>query len=213
MIEFRFCGIRIRFCFGFFAVTALMLAEGDRTPLAVLMLCLLHEGGHFLFMKLFGLKTAMIQFYGGGIKITSTRPPEQLGFIRELLVLSGGCAANFLYFLMTLLLSHSGGELLLSGYISLALGLFSALPFSTLDGGRILSAVVSRFGSMDDEYRLERIMKITDICGGAALAALFAMRGSFNFTLPLTLAFIIGGSLADSEFVRFGRRRRVDRSA
>lgn len=131
MIEVVYRGIRIQLCFSFFAVAAAsVLISGDISP--ALAACLLHESGHIAAMLLCRAKPRRIVFYGAGIMLVPCR--ELLPARYELMILSAGCAVNFLLFLTdTLLYGHIG----VFGLTNLLLAIFNMLPCPALDGGRI----------------------------------------------------------------------------
>lgn len=184
-------GIKFRFTFGFFAVWAiLIIGYGSSETAAITMIsCLLHELGHIGAMKLSGVKVRRLVFYSGGIALTSDPPTEYTDIRREIMILSAGCAVNMMIFAA----AYFSGSTLWA-LVNLSLALFNLLPFSPLDGGRIIKALASHICPTADICGAQ---KIFDIIFGTAAAAFFIARGNINFTLPLTLALIILEGIAD----------------
>lgn len=190
--EFMLRGIKIRFTFGFFAVWAiLIMCCSGRAAETALLSCLLHETGHIIAMGLMRIKVRRLIFYSGGIALSSSPPVECMDPWREIAVLSAGCAVNTVVFLTALAVGDR-----LTALINLALILFNMLPFSALDGGRIIKALTVRFFPAAD---IDGAQRICDLILGIAAAVFFILRGNVNFTLPLTLAMIILESLTEKQ--------------
>jgi Zn-dependent protease len=121
-------------------------AEGLLLVLAVFGCVLLHEFGHALMARKYGIETADITLYPIGGVARLERMPRSPG--AELLIALAGPAVNFalaagLWSLTVL----SGGlvgwwavELL---WVNLALGLFNLIPAFPMDGGRVFRALLS----------------------------------------------------------------------
>lgn len=129
MIELRFYGVRIRVCFGFLFINALMTLLSGNIAVLALCACLLHELGHMAVMKLFGQKIYSITFYGAGVKI-SPKKGMMLTKWREAAVLCAGCGVNALLFMLFGCSPF--------GLINLFLCVFNMLPAGGLDGGQLL---------------------------------------------------------------------------
>ncbi|MCI5752723.1 MAG: site-2 protease family protein [Oscillospiraceae bacterium] len=129
MIELRFYGVRIRVCFGFLFINALMTLFSGNIAVLALCACLLHELGHMAVMKLFGQKIYSVTFYGAGVKI-SPKKGTILTKWREAAVLCAGCGVNALLFMLFGCSPF--------GLINLFLCVFNMLPAGGLDGGRLL---------------------------------------------------------------------------
>lgn len=129
MIELRFYGVRIRVCFGFLFINALMTLISGNIAVLALCACLLHELGHMTVMKLFGQKIYSVTFYGAGVKI-SPKKGTILTKWREAAVLCAGCGVNALLFMIFGCSPF--------GLINLFLCVFNMLPAGGLDGGRLL---------------------------------------------------------------------------
>lgn len=164
MIELNLYGTRFRICFSFFAVTAFMGAVSqDGAAIYGLIACLLHECGHYLLMKLYGVHIKGVTLYGAGIMII----PEKrriLSLFKEITVLLAGCTVNFLLFLIF-------GETPF-GYVNLFLCIFNLIPSGHLDGGRLLSMLLSAIIPCN-ERNVINICRVTG-CISALLLPLWA---------------------------------------
>lgn len=188
--ELSFHGIKIRFTFGFFAVWAILIMCGSGKAAEITLIsCLLHEAGHIIAMRLMKIKVRRLIFYSGGIMLTSSPPIECTGSLEEIIILSAGCIVNICVAAAAFSLGNR-----LWGLINLALALFNMLPFSALDGGRIIRAAAVRMFPAAD---IDGAGRVCDIVLGIAAAAFFMSKGNVNFTLPLTLGMIILESLTE----------------
>lgn len=159
----------------------------SRTAALAFICCLLHEAGHIGAMALFGIKAAALTFYGGGIAMKSSPPAAFTGTAAEICVLLGGCAVNFALYALG---SFTGNELF--AYTNLALGLFNLLPFSSLDGGRIINTLC---GELAPGLDIDGVQSFIDILFGIPIAVFLIFSGNAGFSLPLTMALIIIESL------------------
>ncbi|MET7030381.1 site-2 protease family protein [Sediminicola luteus] len=181
----------------------------------ILFLCVvLHELGHALTAKRFGVGTKKITLLPiGGVALLE-KIPEKPG--QELLVALAGPAVNvviaillsfFIPFENYLGMDPSGLEEFLdtSGFQSLLLFLFLAnlmlvffnmIPAFPMDGGRVLRALLA--------FKLGRV-KATEIASGLGqvLAVLFFMLGIFfNPFLILIALFIFVGAYGENQMVK-----------
>ena len=141
MLEFSVCGVKVRVGFGFFAAVMFYFYACDEDTLgvaAVLTCCLLHELGHLSAMFLFGCPPERLTLYAGGFMLTKSFD-KQCGRGGELVILAAGCAVNFILAAVSALF---GAKTLVSTNLSLAF--VNLLPFSSLDGGRMLALFGTR---------------------------------------------------------------------
>jgi Zn-dependent protease len=157
----RFAGIDV-FVHSTFLLLLFYIASkpGDLTVrlielVAVFGCVLLHEFGHALMARRFGIETEDITLYPIGGVARLRRLPRAPG--AELLIALAGPAVNFAIVAAVMLLGFLGlGEILLdAGFgfvlpflgqlvvINLFLGLFNLIPAFPMDGGRVLRALLS----------------------------------------------------------------------
>lgn len=188
MIEFSFRGIKVCLDFSFFAaVSLLMLCSGNNCTAYSLYACLLHESGHLAALLLTGQTVKKLVFYGAGIKIIRPMNEMLCKFPQEMIALSSGCAVNFTLYVITMLLGFCEDF----GKVNLAIGLFNALPISFLDGGKIITSVLYRFLPYRLALKAESALNYASVITVPAAAAVLFMTGTRNFTIYLTLLFLL----------------------
>lgn len=192
-MEFYIHNVKIRLTFGFFAVWAIILIQSTSSLTAVMSLlaCLLHESGHLLAMKICGAGAERIIFYSGGIALKRHIGSAMPHTSQEIFILSGGCIVNLLLFIIS---EIAGARLF--GMINLVLMMFNLLPLPSLDGGRIIMLLAEK---SDPAADISGVMRGIELICGIAAAVFFILKGSVNFTLPLTLAMIILEGIIDRD--------------
>lgn len=139
MIELKLKKTALRLDFSFFAVIALFLwLDSSGFGITALTACVLHELAHMLVMSVFGIFADEITFYGAGIRISSARTEFAKPVVKSL-ILSAGCAANFVLTVLFLQLDQ-----LEAAAINLFTGLFNLLPIGELDGAGLLKLLLIR---------------------------------------------------------------------
>lgn len=145
----------------------LLLAFDARTLCAVLLPVFVHEAGHIIILRLYGLKPRHLKADLCGLDIEYVGGSLSAQFFSAL----AGPAMGLLYAFTAAFLSHRlHNELIgISAGVSLLFSLFNLLPALPLDGGRMLEALLMGRMSVD---RCDRIMRCIGIgCGILVLAA------------------------------------------
>lgn len=180
MLETKVGGVRVSFCFGFFAVVMFTFfagGGGSAGIFAALLGCILHEAGHFAAMCLLDQPPERVCFYAGGIKIV-----PRWGLLsrrREGAILVAGCAVNFLL----AWLSHMAGLREFCA-VNAALGAFNMLPFAHFDGGR-LAALYFKEGAR---------RALAWVC----FAGIFALAAYSGQISPAALAVLIFAAISEA---------------
>ena len=210
--------VRIHFTFLIFLAWIILAANAAKGPKAALSAglffvllfgsVLLHEFGHILVARRFGVRTPTVTLLPIGGVAQMERIPEQPR--QELLVALAGPAVNLMI----------GGAIALAlgglpphpqmelanfseafwshlAFANLALGLFNLLPAFPMDGGRVLRALLSsRLGYA----RGTKAAAVT----GQAMAFLFGLVGvaSGNLMLTLIAVFVYFGAGAEAGAAR-----------
>jgi Zn-dependent protease len=192
----------------------------DWSPVNVLALfgcVVLHELGHALMARRYGIATVDITLYPIGGVARLTRMPRAPG--AELMIALAGPAVNFAIvavLVCLLAIGLPGPESLLGGFfvflvlMNLVLGLFNLIPAFPMDGGRVLRALLSRW--------LGRV-RATSVAAtiGRALAVVFGLYSLFH-TPPLLMQvalaafiYVIAGN-EQASVVAEERRRTFDQA-
>jgi Zn-dependent protease/CBS domain-containing protein len=180
-------------------------AQGVAFMATIFACVVLHELGHALMAKRFGVRTRDITLYPIGGVARLERMPERPR--EELLVAIAGPAVNFVIAGLLWLLStkvalpdqlklvggHFASKVL---YVNLSLGLFNLLPAFPMDGGRALRAVLA----MRMDY-----VRATQVAAsaGQALAILLGVAGLFSNTFLMFIAlFVFAGARQEALLVQ-----------
>lgn len=149
MINFKTKDINIVFRFTFFAVAALfLLFRNNEIAVMGIAASLIHEIGHIVAMKIFGVRLKSIEFYLLGIKIYKSET-KMLPVHKELIILASGILLNMTLSVISLL---SNSPLFFTfGMVNAAIGLFNLLPVKVFDGGQMKELLLENF-TEDSEY-------------------------------------------------------------
>jgi Zn-dependent protease len=174
---------------------------------------LLHELGHALMARRFGIQTEDITLYPIGGVARLQRMPRAPG--AELLITLAGPAVNFaiaaaLYGLSFLWVVPAGSGEFVADFleemclINLGLGLFNLVPAFPMDGGRILRAVLSSgLGRVRATQIAASVGRALAVCFGVLLFLRY-----HNPMHPVLAAFIyFAASAEESHVVREERQR------
>ncbi|MDY3986039.1 site-2 protease family protein [Dysosmobacter sp.] len=130
---------RLEISGGFLLLTAWFgLVNGWRMLGIVLGASLLHETGHWLVLRLLGVRSGRLRITALGAELDSDR--QRLSYAEELAAVLAGPAVNLL---AGLLLAPLRGGWTTAAGAHLVLGAFNLLPVRPLDGGRALELAVS----------------------------------------------------------------------
>lgn len=169
-MEFRLLGIKIYVSFLFWAIICFMLCI-DRSGLIIpLMLSILiHELSHLCLMKYCGCSIKSIGLIPSSILITRDWSKNKNG---EILIAMAGSAANILLgiFVFLLFIFFQKEWFLKFAILNFTIALFNLLPLKGLDGGIILSHLISRASS--SPYTGDRVIRIITMFFGVFLFGL-----------------------------------------
>lgn len=204
-------GIPVRFHFTFILLAVFLLTfglGGSQSNVASMVYIfglfgsvLLHELGHALVSRRFGIRTVEIVLYPiGGVSRPERKPKPS----EELWIALAGPAVNLLIAAALLgYLAFTGGLVAVSELLkptdgnlleriaagNLILALFNLLPAFPMDGGRVLRAILARYRTEDEATRFAAAT-------GQTLAFLLALYGllSMQFMLLFVAFFVYIGA-------------------
>jgi Zn-dependent protease len=171
---------------------------------------LLHELGHALMARRFGIGTRDITLYPIGGVARLERMPRAPG--AELLIALAGPAVNFaIAAALTMVLFLGAGALSAPGdflkdllILNLVLGLFNLIPAFPMDGGRVLRALLSGWlGRAAATTIASRVGRVLAVCFGV-----FALVRSHNMIHVALAAFIYFAARAEEGQVLYEEKRR-----
>ena len=143
-MTFKIFSVPVKISFLFpAAITFLMVTSIKEAALISFVSAFFHELGHLLAIKKLGGKIKNIEFgaFGGRITLSGENGLTLKG---EATAAFAGPAVNFIFsavFLICFIFTKSE-SVLLPFAINLGIGFFNLFPISTLDGGRIFSALL-----------------------------------------------------------------------
>ena len=209
-----FLGISISLNLFLFTLLIVGAFTGQLVNMLVsLSIVFLHELGHIAMATLFGQRFIQIEFlpFGGVAKPDSI---ITLSTAREILVAISGPLVNVLIALVLICTSHFfpsvAGRLTYALETTLMMGFINSLPAMPLDGGRILSAVLShRFGARRASLAVSIIGRIVALMLlGITVYGIF--NGIYNYTLLLMVVFLFYGAFKEKRSVPYKVIRNVN---
>jgi Zn-dependent protease len=202
-MEFKLGSIPVRVR-GQFFLTALFLRMNERNPAKiaawigiVFVSVLVHELGHALAGKAFGL-APQIELYGlGGLTSFGTERWRSIGRWRSVVISLAGPFAGFLLGGAVLAANRAGLRLPDVGsiiWVNIGWGIFNLLPMLPLDGGNVVRALTS-----------EKIARIASIPVGVALVAL-ALRSQQWWIVVLVGLY----TFQNVQALRYAKQNQID---
>lgn len=185
-MSFEILGVRIKVSFLLIVLLTLFsLYDKSGFMLLAVSAALIHEFGHIVSAEITGCGVKELSFMPFGIKMILKTPLSLVDTKRKLLVLSAGCAVNFIIFVLFWMFCAKQAAL-----IHLATGLFNLLPAGTLDGGRILQELLSL---RCEETKAQRIADAVSLVSAAVLFVLGAVMlvySGYNISLLITSIYL-----------------------
>ncbi len=176
----------MRIHFSFLVFNALIfLMRSSHSIFSFYAVCLLHEAGHLIVLRLTGDRISAVDISGAGIVIGTQKGGRVTDKSRLYVLLAGPAANIFLYVLLSICGYH--GELL---QLTLMAAVYNMLPYSSLDGGAIISLLSVGTVSERAVMHILNAVKLLMIALSAA-AVYYCGREAFPF-LAASLALFIG---------------------
>lgn len=187
-------GVKVTCSAGFLLLAAsLIYLDGVRLFVQVLIACILHEAGHYGAARSFGSRVCTLRLTAAGAEM-KLDPRVQLSYVQDALLAFSGPAVN-----LTAAWLAARAEANLFVGLNLSLGLLNLLPIRPLDGGRILTDLLSLL----DPELAEKIHSGLSVLVSGALLGLgwAAWRGWGNLSLLYIAVWLVAGALKDQKLM------------
>lgn len=175
---------RVRVTGGFWLILLWFAAVNGWEMLAVVLsAAAIHEAGHCLLLKLFGAGLVGLELTQFGAVLKTT--VNGLSYGKEILAALAGPAANFAAACAAVLLRRPGWDVFAG--INIVLCAFNLLPICPLDGGSVLSLLVTwGFGPEKGDRVSRWAGGIAAVCLAGSLGyVMWRTKGSLWLLMPL----------------------------
>jgi stage IV sporulation protein FB len=188
-MSFTIHNCRITVSFFFVAMVAIVLLEDKSgTSLLAFLAAALHEAGHLIVMRAFGVKPSQIRFTPFGIDIIKSCCVDR-SYRRDALISFAGPCANIAMFLLLSALQFSiGNSFMLANLI---FALFNLLPIEPLDGGQALYSLLCMKFSADQSAKAVAIVSFAVLTPLAIVGFLTVFRSPGNYSLLLVCGYLM----------------------
>lgn len=180
-MKLRIRGVPVTIDYYFIAVLTLTLVVFENESILIcFVFCVLHELGHLAAMAFFGEKARSVTLGYFGMKIDCG--VSLLPKLPEIVIAAAGPFVN-----LAVMIICRFFELDEAARINLGLCVFNLLPVGMLDGGRILSALVS-----------ERTLRIIGVTVGVIICVLGAVTAIYtrsNFIILIVSLYVLIGAI------------------
>lgn len=168
----------------FFLTLAFICGGGDRFA-AILAAALVHELGHICTAAVLGVKMRLCRTGIAGVSIRYDF--SAVSHLREAAI----CIAGPLTGIAVFLLCHKNGCTSYFAGASAALALFNLLPVSYLDGGCVLSALLSCFLPPDTVWYICRVLSVIFTLGLWCTAVFVMLRCGGDISVMAVSIYLI----------------------
>lgn len=199
-MKFKCKGIDFKVSFPAVAFFALAIICDIKGMMPVcLFSSMLHEFGHFAFMKIHGVKIKSVEFNTGDVAINADL--SAVSYKAEILINAGGVAVNFILAIFGLLFYEiTSLNFFQSIFISnLLIGVFNILPVRYLDGGQIFLILLQKRFNQKISERILNIFTLVLIVPVGVFGLIFLFNSSYNFSLLFAVLYLIC-TLVSKEF-------------
>lgn len=193
-MSFKLMGIKVKISLFFIFITLVaLLTDFYRQLIAIFFALGIHELGHLLTAREFGLNVESIELlpFGGKIKIKNL---DEASLEQEMLTVIAGPMVNFavatilMYMLNKEMMPKEFGNILIN--YQLILGFFNMIPALPLDGGRIFVLWLRQFTNYTSAVRIaSRLGKILSVV--FSILALYGLLFKKSFINLLIMSIIL----------------------
>ncbi len=180
---------RVTVTFSFLLVTTMLLCM-DKVGIGWMLLISIacHEAAHMAVMKMLGIPIEQIGFYPFGVQIK--RGKNTAGYVKEAQVYLAGCV-------FSLMIAAASFKILpMLSAVNFAIGIFNLIPIPPLDGGQAALVLLKNRLSDETANRISLFISAAVILP-LSCAAVILLKNGGNFSLIVTLIFLVGGVISN----------------
>lgn len=173
-------------------MTTILLIDHSMNVWICFLAALMHEGGHLLVLQCCHTPPRHIRLSLFDIAIVD-RQTYRHTRSQALAITLAGITVNFLSALIGWLLWRITSWTWLPVFVTahLTLGLFNALPVSSLDGGQALCLLLSQRYSPRTTQRILTVLSVAVLLPTACLGFYWLLKTRYNFTLLLVSLYLL----------------------
>ena len=173
----RFCGVELSFQYLYFALlTVVLIIDKTGGIFCCFLASFFHEIGHLIAIILLKQKVNRVEFSLFDVKICSS---YNVSLSKELIIVLSGITFNLILFIFFYRIIP------MFALANLFIGLFNALPVSTLDGGQAINILLSRYFSQRVTEIVSNIVTISFSIPIFTMGIIILFNTGYNFSFLL----------------------------
>lgn len=173
----RFCGVELSFQYLYFALlTVVLIIDKTGGIFCCFLASFFHEIGHLIAIILLKQKVNRVEFSFFDVKICSS---YNVSLSKELIIVLSGVTFNLILFIFFYRIIP------MFALANLFIGLFNALPVSTLDGGQAINILLSRYFSQRVTEIVINIVTISFSIPIFTMGIIILFNTGYNFSFLL----------------------------
>ena len=173
----RFCGVELSFQYLYFALlTVVLIIDKTGGIFCCFLASFFHEIGHLIAIILLKQKVNRVEFSLFDVKICSS---YNVSLSKELIIVLSGITFNLILFIFFYRIIP------MFALANLFIGLFNALPVSTLDGGQAINILLSRYFSQRVTEIVINIITISFSIPIFTMGIIILFNTGYNFSFLL----------------------------
>ena len=173
----RFCGVELSFQYLYFALlTVVLIIDKTGGIFCCFLASFFHEIGHLIAIILLKQKVNRVEFSLFDVKICSS---YNVSLSKELIIVLSGVTFNLILFIFFYRIIP------MFALANLFIGLFNALPVSTLDGGQAINILLSRYFNQKVSDLVLNILTIVVSIPIFTMGIIILLNTGYNFSFLL----------------------------
>lgn len=174
------------------SMTAIFIFDKKGSIIICFFSALFHEIGHLLAMKITGYRPLKIKLRLFDIQIIDNNRTARR-FTDDLFIVLSGVIFNLIAFLVAICIFQATKNIMFLkiAVINASIGIFNAMPVSTLDGGQAIFILCCRRFSPDVSAKILDVMTFVMIFPTAIVGFLILFNSKYNFSLLIISVYLI----------------------